>query len=78
MSVTMQQIDELKDYVRLMTDRGEPPASMEDAVLGFREFRETLAAIRQADAEGAAGLGRPFAEFAREFRAKHGIPSAAE
>ena len=74
MSVTMQQIEELRDYVRLMTDRGEPPASMEDALLGFREFRETVAAVRQAEAEGAAGLGRPFAEFDREIRAKHGFP----
>ena len=73
MSVTMQQIDELRDYVRLMTDRGEAPATMEDAVLGFREFRATVAAVRQAEAQFAAGLGRSGEEFDREFRASRGI-----
>jgi len=46
---------------RLMLD----PAPPEDS------DNETLAAIERAEAEFERGEGRPFKEFATEFRAKH-------
>ena len=73
MSVTMRQIDELRDYVQLMTDRGEPPASMEDAVLGFREFREVVAGIRQAREDFAAGKCCTLEDLERRLNAKHDL-----
>jgi predicted transcriptional regulator len=41
------------------------------------EREETRAAIRQGLADIDAGRVRPFEDFDREFRAKHGIPPRA-
>lgn len=39
------------------------------------EREETIRAIREGLDEMYAGRGRPFEEFDREFRERHGLPS---
>jgi predicted DNA-binding antitoxin AbrB/MazE fold protein len=38
------------------------------------DFEETVEAIRQGFADLEAGRTRPFEDFDREFRARHGLP----
>jgi predicted transcriptional regulator len=49
------------------------PMSPEEALAVWRERQETLAAIREGLADVAAGRSRPFEDFDREFRERHGL-----
>lgn len=67
---------EKEEFVKhLATEAGY--ASVEQYVIQLIERDSERMAVKHALWEMEQGLGRSFDEFDREFRAKHGMPSAS-
>lgn len=76
-TVTFNIPDDLQPLIeREMAAGGyaTPGDLLQDALTQWIERRETVAALNEAIDEMNAGLGRPWEEFDREFRERHGIP----
>ncbi|OJW05630.1 MAG: hypothetical protein BGO49_22180 [Planctomycetales bacterium 71-10] len=56
-------------------DRANDPIAPRSPGLADEDHGESLRAIREGLAEVAAGRSRPFEDFEREFRARHGLPA---
>lgn len=68
-------LDKEEFVKQLATEAGY--ASVEQYVIQLIERDSERKAIKQALNEMEQGLGRPFDEFDRDFRAKHGLPAAS-
>ncbi len=69
-----------KSFIDEQLEQGEPLPTLEQALARWEyensseaEREESRAAIRQGLTDIDAGRVRPFEEFDREFRAKHGM-----
>jgi hypothetical protein len=78
---THQELLNFHHFVSEQLNSGQPCLSPEEALEVWRlqnpseeEFEEDVEAIREALADMEAGdTGRPFEEFDREFRKRHGL-----
>ena len=70
-----------RDFLNAKLAADAPPFTLDDVLIQWEaenqadeERRESLQAIREGLDDVAAGRTRPFEEFDREFRGRHGLP----
>ena len=82
MAVTPEQIDEFRQFALEKINNGDADLSLEELVDMWRilhptpqELDENVLAVKAAIRDMEAGeTGRPFEEFAREFRQRNNVP----
>jgi hypothetical protein len=86
METASSTAEELRSFHAFLTRvldglAGQDPPSPEDCVALWRlehqspeELADTLEAIREGLADMHAGRTRPFEDFDRDFRERHGLP----
>jgi len=84
MHVTRDELDRFHDFALSLVTQSETDLTWVELFElwcqespSSAEYRENVAAIRQAIEAMQAGRVRPFSDFDSDFRARHGLPTGA-